>query len=70
MNASDDRGIGTVRNKIISFAKMAIGSKDPDYPCPDFKIVILDEADSMTPEAQAALRKVTENGKISNDICF
>lgn len=60
LNASDDRGISIVRNKILDFAKFAIGSKDPNYPCPDYKIVILDEADSMTPEAQAALRIVME----------
>jgi len=60
LNASDDRGINIVREKILKFAKHAIGSKDPKYPCPDINIVILDEADAMTPEAQAALRKVME----------
>jgi replication factor C subunit 2/4 len=70
LNASDDRGIGTVRHKIISFARISIGSKDPDYPCPDFKIVILDEADSMTPEAQAALRKVMEKMSKITRFCF
>lgn len=60
LNASDDKGIGIVRNKILDFAKFAIGSKDPNYPCPDYKIVILDEADAMTSDAQAALRKVME----------
>lgn len=70
LNASDDRGIGTVRNKIISFAKTAIGTKDPDYPCPDFKIVILDEADTMTEEAQAALRKVIEKMSKITRFCF
>jgi replication factor C subunit 2/4 len=60
LNASDERGINIVRDNIIKFAKIAIGYKDPLYPCPDFKIVILDEADAMTPDAQAALRKVME----------
>jgi replication factor C subunit 2/4 len=70
LNASDDRGIGTVRNKIISFAKTSIGSCDPNYPCPDFKIVILDEADTMTEEAQAALRKVIEKMSKITRFCF
>ena len=70
LNASDERGIGTVRNKIISFTKAAIGSKDPKYPCPDFKIVILDEADAMTPEAQEALRKVMEKKCGITRFCF
>jgi replication factor C subunit 2/4 len=60
LNASDERGINIVRDNIIKFAKIAIGSKDDRYPCPDFKIVILDEADAMTHDAQAALRKVME----------
>jgi replication factor C subunit 2/4 len=70
LNASDDRGIGIVRNNILTFAKFSIGSKDPEYPCPDFKIVILDEADSMTPEAQAALRKVMEKMSGITRFCF
>jgi len=70
LNASDERGIGTVRNKIITFTKIAIGTKDPKYPCPDFKIVILDEADAMTPEAQEALRKVMEKKCGITRFCF
>lgn len=70
LNASDDKGIGTVRNKIISFAKIAIGTKDPNYPCPNFKIIILDEADTMTEEAQSALRKVIENMSKITIFCF
>jgi replication factor C subunit 2/4 len=70
LNASDERGIGTVRNKIITFTKIAIGSKDKKYPCPDFKVVILDEADAMTPEAQEALRKVMEKKCNITRFCF
>lgn len=70
LNASDERGIGTVRNKIIAFTKIALGTKDPRYPCPDFKVVILDEADAMTPEAQEALRKVMEKKCGITRFCF
>jgi replication factor C subunit 2/4 len=70
LNASDERGINAVRGKVISFAKMALSTPDPNYPCPNFKIVILDEADSMTPEAQAALRKVMEKQSNITRFCF
>ena len=70
LNASDDRGIGIVRNYIIKFSKIALGTSDPNYPSPPFKLVILDEADSMTPEAQSALRKVMESMSNITRFCF
>lgn len=60
LNASDERGINIVREKIIDFANLAIGTKDKRYLCPNYKIIILDEADAMTKEAQSAMRKVIE----------
>ena len=51
LNASDDRGIDVVREKIKSFATLKI-----PLPPGKHKIVILDEADSMTESAQQAMR--------------
>lgn len=51
LNASDDRGIETVRKKIPEFVKTATNK---------LKMIILDEADALTNDAQGALRRVIE----------
>lgn len=55
LNASDERGIGVVRNEIVNFSSARSFAAD-GAP----KLVILDEADAMTKEAQNALRRVIE----------
>ena len=55
LNASDERGIDIVRNKVKDFARTrAIGNVP-------FKIIYLDECDALTREAQQALRRTMEN---------
>ncbi len=55
LNASDERGIDIIRNKVKDFARTrAIGNVP-------FKIIYLDECDALTKEAQQALRRTMEN---------
>lgn len=58
LNASDERGIDVVRNKIKNFARTAPLNSQ-------FKIIFLDEADALTPDAQSALRRTMESYSIS-----
>ncbi|PNF31300.1 Replication factor C subunit 2 [Cryptotermes secundus] len=55
LNASNDRGIDVVRNRIKMFAQQKV-----TLPQGKHKIIILDEADSMTEGAQQALRRTME----------
>lgn len=64
LNASDDRGIGVVRNQILSFASTRTIFKR------GFKLIILDEADAMTNDAQNALRRVMEKFTENTRFCL
>ena len=55
LNASDERGNGMVREKVKKFSRFA---GMVDIP---FRIIILDEADEMTSDAQTALRRIIED---------
>jgi len=59
LNASDERGIDTVRDKIKSYARTKIIGRE-------FKIIFMDEADSITRDAQNALRRIIE---MNSDKC-
>jgi len=64
LNGSDDRGIGTIRNIISDFAEYnQIFSKGS-------KLIILDEADSMTYDAQFALKRIMENYSKTTKFCL
>lgn len=71
-NASDDRGINAVREKITNEARKYVN----EIICPGkrrippYKIIILDEADSMTDEAQDALRVIIEQYSTVTRFCF
>ncbi|VDP94054.1 unnamed protein product [Echinostoma caproni] len=64
LNASDARGINVVREQVLSFAstKTLFAGK--------FKLVILDEADSMTKDAQNALRRIIEKFTENTRFCL
>ena len=65
LNASDDRGIDIVRNKIKIFAQKKVTLESNKQ-----KIVILDECDNMTTCAQSALRRIMEDYSNSTRFVF
>ncbi len=54
LHNSDERGIDVIRTKVKEFARSAVVGEIP------FKVIILDEADNMTADAQQALRRLME----------
>lgn len=67
LNASDDRGIAVVRTQILQFVK-TVTTDNPLHV--KYKLIILDEADAMTIDAQIALRKIIEDYSDSTRFCF
>jgi len=70
LNASDDRGIDVVRKDIINFVKMDLSLPDTKYPSPPYKVLILDEADAMTIDAQTSLRIIMEENGDKTKFCI
>ena len=64
LDASDDRGINSVREEIKGFAEKR------NYFTKGIKVIILDEADSMTFDAQFALRRIIEKYSSSTRFCL
>lgn len=68
INASEERGIEVVRGRIQEFVNAKIIHSENNKSV--FKLVILDEADAMTADAQAMLRKVIENYSYCTRFCL
>jgi replication factor C subunit 2/4 len=71
-NASNDRGINAVREKITNEARKYVTTviSEDGTIIPPYKIIILDEADAMTDEAQDALRVIIEKYSSVTRFCF
>ena len=68
LNASDDRGISVVRSQIKEFCQLQIINK-PGMNV-KYKLVILDEADALTDDAQGALRRIIETYTFNTRFCL
>jgi Cdc6-like AAA superfamily ATPase len=73
LNASDERGLAVIRERVKQFASLHLVSAPASkeyrerYPCPPFKVIILDEADSLTQDAQV---RPLANHMISHPSCL
>ncbi|AYV85737.1 MAG: putative replication factor C small subunit [Satyrvirus sp.] len=70
LNASNERGIETVRTKIKNFVSNRNSIFLPPHTRNIFKLVILDEIDSMTVEAQGMLRQTIEKNSMTTRFCL
>ena len=68
LNASVERGIDVIRERVKVFAKLKVAGFEGHH-CP-FKLVILDEADNMTLDAQHALRRLMETTVANTRFCL
>jgi len=68
LNASDDRGISVVRSQIKEFCQLQIIKKAGINI--KYKLVILDEADALTDDAQGALRRIIETYTFNTRFCL
>ena len=67
LNASDDRGIAKIREKVKKFASIRV---EKIKGAPNYKIILLDEADHLTKDAQNALRRIIEDFTEETRFCL
>jgi len=70
LNASEERGIRIIRNKIKGFAKSSVNVNHSSNNIPNIKLIILDEADNITNDAQNALRRSMEMYSNNTRFCI